>query len=98
MLAGQLLRPGDMQGDLQWGPRVLPPGGHLPEGVLQGRLLPEDRLLLKFYQYPRFYTFNKIIRIIMIRFPFSLLSVNVDSTNAQCIENTRSRMLVFMKN
>ena len=40
----------------------------------------------------------KIIRILMIRFPFSLLSVNVDSTNAQCIENTRSRMLVFLKN
>ena len=81
-MPGELLRPGDMQGDLQRVPAVLPPGGHLPEGVLQGRLLPEDRLLLKFYQYPRFYTFNKIIRIIMIHFPCSLLNVNVDYTNA----------------
>ena len=96
VLPGELLRPGDMQGDLQRVPAVLPPGGHLPEGVLQGRLLSEDWLLLKCYQYPRFYTFNKIIRIIMIHFPFSLLNVNVDYTNA--LKILSSRMSVFMNN
>ena len=48
-----------MQDNMQRVAAVLPAGGHLQQGVLQRRLLHEDRLLLSLQLYQRkFYPFS----------------------------------------